>query len=67
MNTLVILQETAQAGGNFSFLIMMVLIFAVMYFFMIRPQQKKQKELAKFRDQLQNGYHWRYLRCSSGG
>lgn len=55
MNTLVILQETAQAGGNFSFLIMMVLIFAVMYFFMIRPQQKKQKELAKFRDQLQKG------------
>ena len=55
MNTLVILQETAQTGGNFSFLIMMVLIFAVMYFFMIRPQQKKQKELAKFRDQLQKG------------
>lgn len=55
MNTLVILQETAQAGGNFSFLIMMVLIFAVMYFFMIRPQQKKQKEMAKFRDQLQKG------------
>ena len=34
---------------------MMVLIFAVMYFFMIRPQQKKQKEMAKFRDQLQKG------------
>ena len=55
MNTLVILQETAQAGGNFSFLIMMVLIFAVMYFFMIRPQQKKQKELAKGRDSIQKG------------
>ncbi len=55
MNTLVILQETAQAGGNFSFLIMMVLIFAVMYFFMIRPQQKKQKELAKWRDSIQKG------------
>lgn len=38
-----------------SFLIMMVLIFGVMYFFMIRPQQKKQKELMKFRDQLQKG------------
>ena len=55
MNTLFILQETAQAGGNFSFLIMMVLIFAVMYFFMIRPQQKKQKELAKWRDSIQKG------------
>ena len=55
MNTLVILQQTAQTGGNFSFLIMMVLIFAVMYFFMIRPQQKKQKELAKWRDSIQKG------------
>jgi len=38
-----------------SFLIMMVLIFVVMYFLMIRPQQKKQKELVKFRDSLQKG------------
>lgn len=55
MNAFVILQQAAQAGGNMSFLIMMVLIFGVMYFFMIRPQQKKQKELMKFRDQLQKG------------
>jgi preprotein translocase subunit YajC len=55
MNTLVILQETAQAGGNMSFLIMMVLIFAVMYFFMIRPQQKKQKEIAKWRESIKKG------------
>jgi preprotein translocase subunit YajC len=34
---------------------MMVLIFAVMYFLMIRPQQKRQKELVKFRQGLQNG------------
>ena len=52
---MVILQETAQAGGNMSFLIMMVLIFAVMYFFMIRPQQKKQKEIAKWRESIQKG------------
>ena len=32
----------AQAGGDYSFLIMMVAIFAIMYFFMIRPQNKKQ-------------------------
>lgn len=36
-------------------IIMMLLIFAVMYFFMIRPQQKRQKELARFRQGLQNG------------
>ncbi len=38
-----------------SFIIMMVLIFVVMWFFMIRPQQKKQKELAKFRNELKRG------------
>lgn len=34
---------------------MMLLIFVVMWLFMIRPQQKKQKELAKFRNALQKG------------
>lgn len=34
---------------------MMVLIFVVMWFFLIRPQQKKQKELAKFRNELKKG------------
>ena len=28
-----------QAGGNMGFLLMMVGMFVVMYFFMIRPQQ----------------------------
>ncbi len=37
------------------FLFMMVLIFGVMYFFMIRPQQKRQKELVKFRNSLEKG------------
>lgn len=41
--------------GNYSFLIMMVLIFVVMYFFMIRPQQKKQKEINNFRNSLKKG------------
>lgn len=54
MNFNVILQEQAQQG-NWTFLIMMGLIFVVMYFFMIRPQQKKQKELAKFRSSLAKG------------
>ncbi len=32
-----------------------ILIIVVFYFFMIRPQQKRQKELNKFRDNLQKG------------
>lgn len=56
MNFNVILQQDAGAGaGNWSFLVMMGLIFVVMYFFMIRPQQKKQKELVKFRSNLEKG------------
>ena len=38
-----------------SFLIMMVLIFAIMLFFMIRPQQKKQKEIQNFRNNITRG------------
>ena len=36
-------------------LIMMIAIIAVFYFFMIRPQQKKQKELQKARESMQVG------------
>ena len=45
----------AQAEGNYSFLIMMVAIFAIMYFFMIRTQNKKQKEIQNFRNNLSVG------------
>ena len=38
-----------------SFLIMMVAIFAIMWFFMIRPQQKKQKEIRNFQNSLTEG------------
>jgi preprotein translocase subunit YajC len=45
------------AGGGFDpkSLIMIGLVFVVFYFFMIRPQQKKQKEAEKFRDALKVG------------
>ena len=38
-----------------SFLVMMVIIFAIMWFFMIRPQQKKQKEIQNFRNNIARG------------
>ena len=37
------------------FLLMMVIIFAIMWFFMIRPQQKKQKEIQNFRNSITRG------------
>lgn len=36
-------------------IIMMVVLFAIVYFFMIRPQNKKQKEIQKFRNSLTIG------------
>ncbi|MEI3054302.1 MAG: preprotein translocase subunit YajC [Prevotella sp.] len=47
--------QAAAGGGSMSFLIMMVAIFAIMWFFMIRPQQKKQKEIRKFQNSLAEG------------
>lgn len=49
-----ILQAQPQ-GSSAPMWIMMALIFVVMYFFMIRPQRKQQKELAEFRSSLKKG------------
>jgi preprotein translocase subunit YajC len=45
----------AQGGGGMPFLFMMVIIFAIMWFFMIRPQQKRQKEIQNFRNSIMRG------------
>lgn len=55
MNTFILLASQAQQGGSMSFIILMVAVFAIMWFFMIRPQQKKQKEIRKFQNALQEG------------
>ena len=45
MNTMVLAAQAAGAqGGGLGMLVMMVAIFVIMWLFMIRPQQKKQKE-----------------------
>ena len=45
----------AAQGSQWSMWIMLALIFVVMWFFMIRPQRKQQKELQNFRDSLKKG------------
>ena len=58
MLDLILLQAEGAAqpqGNSWSFWIMMILIFVVFYFFMIRPQTKKQKELQKQRDEMKKG------------
>ena len=57
MNMFTVLQAAPAAGqgGGLSMWIMLALIFVVMWFFMIRPQRKQQKELQNFRDSLKKG------------
>ena len=59
MNLLNILLQTAPASkgmfGGMEGMLMIVLLFVIMYFFMIRPQQKKQKEIQKMRESLKVG------------
>jgi len=47
-------QERPQ-GNIFMTLLPLILIFAVFYFFMIRPQKKQQKELQKKREAMKEG------------
>jgi len=45
----------AQGGGGMQFVIMMALIFVIMWFFMIRPSRKRQKEIETFRNSIAKG------------
>lgn len=53
MNCTILLQEAA--GGDMGSILMIVALFVIFYFFMIRPQQKRQKEIRKFRESLGAG------------
>jgi preprotein translocase subunit YajC len=49
-------QAAEQAsGGNFSFLLILVLLFGFMYFVMIRPQQKRRREAQDMQNSLGPG------------
>jgi len=52
----ILLQAAAGTGsGMGTSLLMMVAIIAVFYFFMIRPQQKKQKDVQRAREAMKVG------------
>jgi preprotein translocase subunit YajC len=57
MNVLgIILMAPAQEGQNpLISMLPLILIIVVFYFFMIRPQVKRQKELKNFREALKKG------------
>ena len=55
MNFLQAAEAAPQQPGMGSFWVMMLLMIVVMYFFMWRPESKRRKEMAKFRDGLKKG------------
>ncbi len=59
MNTVLtatlLLQAGGQQSGMFGFLAPMVLIFAIMYFLIFRPQAKKQKKQQEMINALKKG------------
>jgi len=51
----ILLQAGGAGGGSLSMILMLVVVFGIMYFMMIRPQQKRQKEIQKMRESLKVG------------
>ncbi len=50
-----LLTATPTQGSSSSMIIMLVAMFAIMYFVMIRPQKKRQKEEQAMRDSVEVG------------
>lgn len=42
-------------GGTYGTLLYVIVFFAIFYFMLIRPQQKKNKELKNMRDNISTG------------
>ncbi|MDR2406867.1 MAG: preprotein translocase subunit YajC [Bacteroidales bacterium] len=48
-------QQSGEKGGSLPMIGFLVLIILIFYFFMIRPQRKKEKDAQAFRASLQKG------------
>lgn len=44
MNTILLQAQAQQGGSGMSMIIMLVVLFVIMYFFMIRPQNKSKRK-----------------------
>ena len=55
MNNLLFVKLQQQQANPLMTFLPLVLIIVVFYFFMIRPQMKRQKELRKFQESLSKG------------
>lgn len=55
MNLNLITLDSTTGQMDYTGIFMIVALIAIFYFMMIRPQQKKQKEIRKFREGLKKG------------
>jgi preprotein translocase subunit YajC len=55
MNMILMMQPEGQEANPLMSFLPLLLIVVVFYFFMIRPQMKRQKEVRKFRESLAKG------------
>lgn len=55
MNNFILLQAEGAGGGIMGQVFLFGSIILIMYFFMIRPQQKKQKESKNFLEEVKKG------------
>ena len=49
------LAATKSGGGSYTFLIVIVVLFGLLYFVMIRPQRNKQRQAQQMQSQVQPG------------
>lgn len=55
MTNLILTAAPAPNGGGLMTFVLFGALIAIMYFFMIRPQMKRQKEVQKFQNSLTEG------------
>ena len=55
MNNLLMMQPEGQEANPLMSFLPLILIVVIFYFFMIRPQMRRQKEVRKFRESLSKG------------
>lgn len=56
LNSILLMAQQGEGGGSgWSTIVMMLLLVVIFWLFFIRPQSKKNKELANFRNNLSKG------------
>lgn len=55
MSSLLLAAQASQGGGVGGMIFMLIAVFVLMWLFMVRPQQKRQKKIREFQNSLQEG------------